>query len=238
MTAQVVIDDGTNPPVQGSTDNPATFLSVVHTLSNFDNTGVLGHTWTLVDRAIGSSATLSATGTPTTTLTPDIAGSYLVQLETFTDAAKTIADGVSREVIGVRFPGAYDWLVPAAGETDQQSTTRGWAGSREDAIREVRSNLLSKPTSIQAGFFTAGVGDLVLYDPTGGGGPIFAPASPALNDRFAIKNVTIDVTSVVINGNGLNIEDPNTSTFLSSFFLGAALVSIDYLFDGTNWVII
>lgn len=137
MTALIVIDDGTNPPAIGSTDNPFSFLGAVHDFSNFDNTGILGHTWTLVDRPIGSSAALSALDGPTTTLTPDVPGSYLVQLETFTDAGKLIADGADRQVIGVRFDEPYPWLVPAAGETNQQSTTRGWAGSREEAIRDL-----------------------------------------------------------------------------------------------------
>lgn len=139
MAAQIVIDDSVNPPAPGSTDNDNTFLGNTHTLSNFDNTGVLGHTWTLVDKPIGSSATLSATSAPTTTLVPDVAGNYLIRLETFTDAAKTIADGADEQVVGVRLPTPFDWAVPAAGEKSQQDAVRGWAQSREEAIRDVHT---------------------------------------------------------------------------------------------------
>lgn len=94
------------------------------------------------------------------------------------------------------------------------------------------------PTAIQTGVAAAAVGDLLLYDPTLGPYQIDAPGVPAVGDRFALKNVTIDATSVTIDGNGTNIEDPNTSTFVASFGLAAALVSLDYIYDGTNWIIL
>lgn len=139
MTAQIVIDDGTNPPAAGSSDEDNSFLGAVHTLSNFDNTGVLGHRWTLVDKPIGSAASLSSTSDPSVTITPDIAGSYLIRLETYTDAARTILDDADEQVIGIRLPTPFDWLVPAAGETTQQSSSRGWATTREEAIRDVHA---------------------------------------------------------------------------------------------------
>jgi hypothetical protein len=138
MTASIRINDGTNPLV-ASTDNPNSFLATVHTLSNFDNTGVLGHLWTLVDKPRGSSAALSATTTPTTTLTPDVAGDYLVRLETYLDAARTVLDDVDEQVAGVRLPLPFDWRVPAAGETTQLNASRGWADPREEAIRDVHT---------------------------------------------------------------------------------------------------
>lgn len=239
MTAAIVIDDGTNPPVIGSVDRGVGFLSTAFTLSNFDNTGVLGFTWTLIDRPIGSSASLSTPTASTTDLTPDVPGSYLVRLETFQDVAKTIADGVDEQVIGIRFDEPYDWLIPAAGETIQQNPTRGWAEAREESIRDVRQNLSPKPRGpVVTGAHTAKAGELVFYDPTGGSFQIDAPASPTQGDRFAIKNSTTDATSVTIDGNGNNIEDPNTSTLVASFGLAAALVSLDFVFDGTKWLIL
>jgi len=139
MAAQIVIDDGVNPPVIGTVDRASSFLTTLFTISNFDNTGVLGHDWELVDRPIGSSASLSSTTDPTTTLTPDVPGSYLIQLLTYSDAPKTVIDGADRQIIGIRFATPFDWLVPAAGETIQQSATRGWAQSREESIRDVHT---------------------------------------------------------------------------------------------------
>lgn len=94
------------------------------------------------------------------------------------------------------------------------------------------------PTTIQTGAATASNGDLVLYDPSGGTFQIDAPLTPEAGDLFAIKNTTIDVTSVTIDGNGNNIEDPATASFVTDFALAVKLVTISYLFDGTNWIVI
>lgn len=138
MAAQIVIDDGTNPPVIGTSDNDSTFVAAVHTLSNWDNAGVLGWRWTLLDRPLRSSASLSATTTSTTTITPDIEGRYLIQLETFTDATRANLEGVDTQIVGITLPAPFDWGVPAAGETTQAGAT-GWAKGREQAIRDVHA---------------------------------------------------------------------------------------------------
>lgn len=238
MAAQIVIDDSVNPAAPGSSDNDVSFIGATHTLSNFDNTGVLGHTWTLVDKPAGSAASLSATSAPTTDLVPDVPGSYYVRLETFTDAAKLLADGADEQIVGVRFPEPYDWLLPGAGETQQQNPTVGWKEEANDFLAEIRKNLMPIAGSVQTSTVTATHGRLVLYDPSGGTFTINAPASPSAGDRWAMKNVTVDTTAVTVSGNGNNIEDPNTSTFLASYSLAVALASIDYIFDGTNWLIV
>lgn len=245
MGAQIVIDDGTNPPAAGSTDNPSSFVGDLHTLSNFDDTGILGWRWTLVDKPTGSSAVLSATATATTTLTPDVHGRYLVRLETFLDAARTIADDADEQVVGVRYPAPFDWAIPAAGETTQANASRGWADTVNAALSQARQNLMSEPLSAPAVLGAAGtttltVGGLLLYDPSSSTGThtIQAPATPTLGDRWALKNATTSVIGVTISGNGNSLEDPNTNTFLASYVLASALVGLDYIFDGTNWVII
>lgn len=237
MTASIRIDDGTNPPAP-STDNPNSFIGVAHSISNFDDSGVLGWRWTLVDKPAGSSATLTSTSAATTGLTPDVEGTYLVRLETYTDAARTDLDDVDEQVIGVRFVEPLDWLVPAAGETTQQNATRGWAAARNEAIRLTRQSLLPRPGAVvTSGPHTATVTELVLYDPSGGTFTINAPANPVLGDRWAVKNTTTDTTSVTINGNGNNIEDPGAGAIVASYGLATALVSLDYLYDGTNWIL-
>lgn len=139
MSAQIVIDDGTNPPVTGSVDNDNTFLGATHTLSNFDDTGVLAHRWELKDKPLGSSAALTDTTTPTTQITPDVAGDYLIQLITYLDAGATSLDDSDVQSVRVRLPGPFDWAVPAAGETTQHDSARGWATAREEAIRDVHT---------------------------------------------------------------------------------------------------
>lgn len=238
MTAAIVVDDGTNPPATGSVESDVSFLGTPYTLSNFNDSLVLAHRWTLVDKPLGSSASLSAPTASATDLTPDIAGGYLVRLETFLDIAALDADDADEQVIRVLFGEPYDWGIPAAGETNQLDSGRGWATPREEMIRDVRPNLNSSPSSVKVGAFTARVGELVLFDPSGGTFQIDAPTSPVAGDRWALKNVTPDATAVTIDGNGNSVEDPNTQTFLASYSLAGALNAIDYLFDGTNWVIL
>ncbi len=237
MSADIVIDDGivlTN----GSVDRVFSFIGTAFTLSNFDNTGVLAHRWTLVDKPIGSSASLTTPTLATTQITPDIPGGYLVQLDTYLDAGATDLDDTDVEEIGIRFDVPYDWLVPAAGETTQQDSTRGWATSREQSIRDVRRNLLPEPSpSVETSAVTATAGLLVLYDPTGGSFQIDAPASPTKGDRWAVKNVSTDVTSVTIDGNSNSIENA-ASALVASFGFAIALGTLSYLFDGTNWVLV
>ena len=238
MTAQIVIDDGTNPASSGSTDNPNSFVGDVHTLSNFDNTGVLSQKWTLIDKPAGSGTTLSSGTAPIITMTPDRPGSYMVRLETFSDVPSLIADDADEQEVGVRFPTPFDWLLPGAGETTQQDASSGWKTEVNRFLSETRRNLLSKPGTIVTAVRTATIGELVLYDPSGGSFTISAPGTPVLGDRFAIKNTTTDVTALTIDGNSKNIEDPGTSTLVPSFSLGVAFIGLDFLFDGTNWIIV
>lgn len=138
MSATIRIDDGTNPPVNGTVERDSGFLGTAFTLSNFNDTGVLGWRWTLVDKPQGSAATLTSTSGSVTQLTPDVEGGYLVRLETFADAARSIADDADEQVIGIALPAPFEWQVPAAGETSQRGV-RGWADPRETSIRDVHA---------------------------------------------------------------------------------------------------
>lgn len=150
MSALIVIDDGTNPPTVGSVDEPNSFLGTLFTFTNFDDSGVLGWRWTLVDKPEGSSAVLSSLSANTTTITPDIAGSYLVRLETFLDAARTQADSADEQLIGVRYPTPRDWLIPAAGQTLQLGGVRGWAAQVNRILIDMQNAFTS--SGLQANF--------------------------------------------------------------------------------------
>lgn len=142
MSAVIVIDDGTNPPVQGSVDLDNAFIGVSIGLSNADDTDVAAWRWELLDKPRGSSAILSSTTGSTSTVTPDIPGSYLVKLTTYADAAAEQIDAVDVELVGVRFERPFAWLVPAAGQTLQLDASRGWADQVEELIRGLREGLL------------------------------------------------------------------------------------------------
>ncbi len=140
MTAQIVVDDGTNPPAAGTAERDASYLSAAFTLSNFNNAGVLGWRWTLVDRPLGSAAALSSTSAALTQITPDVHGAYSVRLETYRDAARTQLDGADEQIVSIAFPAPQDWHVPAAGETTQRGA-RGWATPVETTLRQIRAEL-------------------------------------------------------------------------------------------------
>lgn len=163
MTAQIVFNDGT--PHIGSYD--AGVLGSI-TLSNFDNTGVLGWEWELLDRPIGSAAVLSSATAAEPTFSTDVRGTYFVRLRTYVDAARTSLDGQDSKVYAVRLAGTYDWRVPAAGETREMDAQRGWATSREEAIRDTAAYLTGGLQSAYAAQPTVDLGGGILLVQEGG----------------------------------------------------------------------
>ena len=138
MAAQIVMNSGS--PVTGSIEVAAATLI---TLSNFDNTGVLGWKWELVDKPAGSAATLSATLTATSTITPDLPGTYMIRLSTYTDAARTVLDDGDDQAAGVRYSGSFTWRLPGAGETLQFDASKGWKPEVNAILAAVRTQLLT-----------------------------------------------------------------------------------------------
>jgi len=138
MSAAIVINDGTNPPVTGSVDLDVSFLATAFTLSNFNDSAVLGWQWTLLDKPIGSAASLTTPTLATTQITPDIEGTYLFRLQTYTDVGRTILDDADEQLIGIRFATPRDWLIPAAGQTTQLGAGRGWANQVNELLRDAR----------------------------------------------------------------------------------------------------
>ena len=101
-----------------------------------------------------------------------------------------------------------------------------------------------KVTDIKTGpsTYVAIIGELVLFNPSGGGFQIDGPTAPTAGDVFSIKNVTTSVVSATIDkgATAAAIEDPFTSTLVASYSTGAlgSLLSTNYVFDGTNYVIV
>jgi hypothetical protein len=109
-------------------------LSTVITFINQSDAGVSTWAWTLVDKPRGSSAVLSSSSASTTTLTADIAGTYLVNLTVNNDTANS--DQVGAAVLTPN----HSLRKPAAGETLEFDTiayptplsySQGWAGSEQ-----------------------------------------------------------------------------------------------------------
>ena len=86
---------------------------------------------------------------------------------------------------------------------------------------------------------TANLGERMLYDPSGGTFTLNAPASPAIGNRWAVKNRSSDITAITISGNGSSIEDPTSSFSLAaSFSLSGDGISTEWEYDGTQWQLI
>lgn len=139
MTAQIVTDSG-GGPVVGSAILLGSQVNTPVLLTNLNNTGVLGWKWEVID-APPESPTLYPLPAPvytsSHTIAPDIKGQcVLVRLTTYLDAALTILDDVDQVVIGVRFDPPFDWLIPAAGQTLETSSIRGWAQDVNKILRE------------------------------------------------------------------------------------------------------
>lgn len=156
MAAKIVMDDG-GGPVTGSIEVPA---STLVTLSNLNDTGVAAWAWTLRDKPAGSAATLSASNVASPTITPDIEGEYLIELITYRDAAMTVFDGSDTQVVGIRYAGPYAWLLPAAGQTNQRDSGKGWKVELNAILTQIRSALAAVVSGINqlTGDATAGPG--------------------------------------------------------------------------------
>lgn len=157
MTAQIVMTAG-GPPVVGTIVLPHTDVGTPVTLSNFDDTGINGWKWEVLD-APPESPTLYPLPPPTYASTrviaPDVEGhTVLVRLTTYLDAARTIIDGIDQKAIKVRFAPPFTWIVPAAGETVEQDMVRGWATEVNRLLREVHSHMHDfSYTKVEAGEF-------------------------------------------------------------------------------------
>lgn len=142
MTAQIVMDAG-GGPVIGSITLDAVDVGLPVLMSNFDNTGVSGWRWDIVDTP-EPSLTLNPLPPPeflsTRTIANDVAGhTVVVRLTTYLDVARTIIDAVDQKVIGVRFPPPFDWIIPGASQTIERDLLRGWASDVNRMLRELHA---------------------------------------------------------------------------------------------------
>lgn len=101
-------------------------------LSNFNNTGVLGWHWELLDRPTGSAAAISSPFAAAPSFTADTPGSYRVRLRTYVDAGRTVLDASDIQITYILFPSPFEWRKPAAGETKEVDPNRGWATARDE----------------------------------------------------------------------------------------------------------
>lgn len=170
------------------------------TLSNASNAGVRAWRWTMVDRPTGSTAVLSNPLAAQATFTPDVAGSYLIQL--------TVNEGRSGEVQR-RIAAVLDedgFRYPAAGEDDEanwDSNARGWWPDLEAILRGgTAPRTLTTVGTTLAVENTATIADLFQYTiPAGvigaGRGLALRLGGDYLNNSGAGRTLTL---TIVLNG--------------------------------------
>ena len=112
-------------------------------LSNSDNGGELTYLWEWIDKPEGSLAAFSDPAIENPTFTPDVEGTYLIRLTVnrtlATESVNKVICGVKQMKSGMR--------VPAAGETTEESTSRGWARDLNRLLRILDSGY-ADPTVI------------------------------------------------------------------------------------------
>ena len=97
---------------------------------------------------------------------------------------------------------------------------------------------ISNGTSITA-TDTAVAGERMIYDPTGGTFQLNAPASPVIGTRWAVKNRSTSTTGITISGNSNSIENPASGyAVAASFSLAGDGISVEWEYDGTQWLVI
>lgn len=131
----IIIQDGVSGEAGRSRDDLV--LSSAVSLSNANNAGVTSWIWTMLDRPTGSTAELSNPHSSVATFTPDVEGTYRIEL--IVNQGRTgeqqIRLAAVRDVDGLR--------MPAAGEEDEanwdidgEENTRGWMPDLELFLQE------------------------------------------------------------------------------------------------------
>lgn len=139
-------------PGVSRTATAAQGVGQVVTLADPANTGSGTHLWELIP-PYDSAATLSSTSSPSPTFTVDVPGDYLL-FKTFTDGAGAAASFTPDVTIpslkrsiqgGLRVFLANGTALPAAGETQQFSSSQGWATAAGPLFRASDARLPSAP---------------------------------------------------------------------------------------------
>lgn len=143
---------GSNPP-----NGTALTLGSVVSLDNSNNGGELTYLWEFLDMPAGSLTAFSNPAIQNPTFTPDSEGTYLIRLTVnatlTTEATNTVIAAITQLKTGMR--------IPAAGETTEESTSRGWAENVNENL-QLLDNLRADPGYV-VGYAAAGMarGDVV-----------------------------------------------------------------------------
>lgn len=229
--------------------------------SNSDNTGVQSWTFELVD--IPPSSTVSPTlqgpsGLSSFAFTPDVAGSYRLQLIVADANGNTDTDirvfSVPEATTGFVLPpwqGTPDPL-PLTGPTAKPEEmnfggqARGWMGDNDTSRKLLHQQLqalsllqvsfdslrIIKSWSNQTGSFAAQAFIGYRLGALSADCTITLPASPVLDDLISIAApLDLSLHDCVVDGNGKTINDASTLSL-------SAGETLEISYDGTQWRIV
>jgi hypothetical protein len=173
VTASIIINQTGKPPGLPGESRDDLSLGVAVALSNEENSGVTVWSWRLLASPPSSTAGLTTPTASTCAFTPDVAGSYLIQLLLNGRIRATAIAAVKTSYLGLR--------IPATRETIELG---GWEKAIQELIRQLEQG-------IQSGTFvglTDGPGSIVSeYVPIG----VIPESGPAF-----LENIYFGFTSL------------------------------------------
>ena len=150
-------------------------LGIPVILSNVSSSGVTGYKWEIIGKPYASIVTLSSSTGATSTFTPDITGSYLIQL--------TINGKLKERVVAAILTSRYELRIPAAGEGEE--IAGGSFKAITEGIRTLESEG-SNASSIQGEPVSTsdpGLNDLLRYN-----GSQWLPSGKVRTDDIGFRN--------------------------------------------------
>lgn len=135
--------------------------------------GNTSYLWEILDKPVGSAATLADSTSQNATFTPDVAGSYRIQLTTNGGGpgnVQILIAAVTKDTLGATTQ--RGWRIPAFGEGGTENNfagqSRGWAEALKFILDDIRTNLGGGGGGTAAGACTleqfGAVGDGVTDD--------------------------------------------------------------------------
>ena len=145
------------------------------TLSNIDSSGVTSYKWEIVGKPYASSAVLSSTTASIVTFTPDVIGSYLIQL--------TINNQLKQRVVAAILTSRYGIRIPASGEGEE--IHGGSFKAITEAVRTLEEESLNaaKIQSKDISLNEPGLNDLLRFN-----GQEYVPSGKVRTDDVGFRN--------------------------------------------------
>jgi hypothetical protein len=155
---------------------------------------------------------------------------------------KTLQDSVDT-ADAVSIACSYSFRIPtdfvSVSDLGRTSLTKSVRGTDSIAITDVVLAEGSDDDMFWAGVVTSNTtitsGVRQGYNPTASTFTLTAPGSPLAGAQFAVLETGGSTRAITVSGNGVNIWDPVAEAFAASFTIGAAGVSLHWVYNGTAW---